>query len=314
MKKNKVTSIFCEYDDQSKWAREGIFKPPSHVDVKAYQKALDKIVGVALNGESIIRLQWAWECRRWENIEWDGFGNATKGEWRQKYRALTVEIGNDEYVDIAPPRWVLEERFEPEQYAPTWEKTRYKPVTKGNPPFMCPKCYGVGWINPWLSMGPMLSCQHCGEITDLPTVRQDMFGPAPREGWYNLLPEYGVIAEHENRKRCCDRLWKKEKAICWGRYKLPDEKELTMLKRARQARDKDVELNPREALSEEALRQAQAWGLQMMSDAKVASRQEAKEMWKDEVAVHGARIVPDGALAALAATGRRVPTLKTRFT
>src|ERR1051325_11575213 len=95
------------YDDQGKWASEGIFRAPSF-GAQQYQKKIDQIVGISLSGHSIVRLSWAWDCRKWENTEWDEFGNATAGEWRQKYRALTVDIGNDYYVDIAPPRWVLE--------------------------------------------------------------------------------------------------------------------------------------------------------------------------------------------------------------
>jgi hypothetical protein len=113
------------YDDEKNWTVEGIWKPPSTFDAAKYQKRLDQIFGLSPSGESICRVRWAWQCQRWENVEWDDFGNAIKGEWRQKYRALTVEIGNDEYVDISPPRWVLEERFEPGQYARSWELTRY---------------------------------------------------------------------------------------------------------------------------------------------------------------------------------------------
>ena len=104
------------YDNEKNWTQMGIWRPPSF-DAVGYQKKLDQIFGLSPSGDPICRVRWAWQCQRWENIAWDDFGNATKGEWRQKYRALTVEIGDDEYVDISPPRWILEERFEPGQYA-----------------------------------------------------------------------------------------------------------------------------------------------------------------------------------------------------
>src|ERR1051325_10734596 len=134
------------YDDQSRWAEAGIYKPPLF-DAKGCQKKIDKIVGVSPSGHSIVQLVWAWEARKWENTAWDEFGNATAGEWRQKYRALTVEIGNDDYVDIAPPRWLLEERFEPEAIAQSWELTRYRKVVTEPPPFMCRYCKSFKWIS-----------------------------------------------------------------------------------------------------------------------------------------------------------------------
>src|ERR1043165_7295501 len=99
------------YNIPARWSDAGIYKAPLF-NCHSWQRKCDQIVGISPSGHSIVQLKWAWDCRKWENTEWDSFGNATKGEWRQKYRALTVDIGNDDYVDIAPPRWVLEERFE----------------------------------------------------------------------------------------------------------------------------------------------------------------------------------------------------------
>ena len=96
------TSAEHSYNDPSRWADTGIFKAPLF-DCHSYQKRIDKVVGKSPSGHSIIRLSWAWDARKWENTEWDAFGNATSGEWRQKYRALTVEIGNGDYVVISPP-------------------------------------------------------------------------------------------------------------------------------------------------------------------------------------------------------------------
>src|SRR6185369_7615775 len=79
-----------------------------------------------------------------ENLEWDSFGIAKAGEWRQKYRALSIDIGNDDYVDISPPRWILEERFEPEALAVSWESTRYRLKVVEPVPAMCRYCKTPG--------------------------------------------------------------------------------------------------------------------------------------------------------------------------
>ena len=265
------------YDDQSKWASAGIYKRPEF-DFAAYQKRIDRVVGLSPSGHSIVKLVWAWDARKWENTAWDSFGNATAGEWRQKYRALTVDIGNDDYVDIAPPRWILEERFEPEQIAQSWELTRYRRVVTETPPFMCRYCHGFKWISVDQSEGHMLVCRFCSEITVLATVNQDVWGEVPREGWYNMLPHVGIIAEHQNK--CCDRAWSESREICYGTYKEPSGKELKRLKKAIALRNKEIATNPhiRPDLDPVALQQARVWGLQMMKDAQVKQRNELAEI------------------------------------
>jgi len=280
------------YNDPKGWTAKGIWKPPTF-DVAAYQERLNRIVGLSASGAPIVRLKWAWECRRWENFEWDEFGNATKGEFRQKYRALTIELPFDEYVDISPPRWVLEERFEPGQYARSWDAVRYV-----HDPLSCRKCQAE-------SLGLIVPSQSC--------TRRDVHGPAPREGWYLALAGIGIIAKHKKNGRCCARLWKASREICYGRYKEPDETELETLARAVRARDKEAELSPHEELSEAALLEASRWGLQQATDAQVSKRDDLRRQYKDEVNTHGASIVPANALMALREARRRVPTEKTWF-
>lgn len=306
------------YNDVANWAAAGIWQPPSF-DAVGYQRKLDQIFGLSPSGDPICRVRWAWECQRWENIEWDSFGNAVAGEWRQKYRALTVEIGNDEYVDISPPRWVLEERFEPGQYARSWELTRYKIVPIDTPPMACPGCKAFDplkpydWINPYTSDATQVQCRFCQEIVTIPYIKQDVHGQAPREGWYNLVPVVGIVAEHEASNACCKRALKDDRSVCWGRYKVPSEKELNILRRAVSERDADAAVSPHTELDEQALMDAKTWGLEIINETKVRSRAEAKEMWTDEITTHGASIVPPEALIALKESGRRIPVAKTMF-
>ena len=281
------------YNDEKRWTESGIFKRPDF-DVRGYQKALDRIVGVSISNQPIVRLIWAWDARKWQNFKWDEFGNATEGEWRQKYKALTIQIDEDDYVDISPPRWVLEERFEPEQYANSWESSRYV-----HDPSECRRCANI-------SMGLIEQSTTC--------VRRDVWGAAPRDGWYNALPNIGIIAEHDDGGECCDRLWKESRELCYGRYKVPDDRELSLLRRAIARRNQDNEVNPHAELSEADLAEARAWGLQAAKDEEVRKRNELKELYKDEVLVHGASVIPDVALLALKEAGRRVPINRTRFT
>ena len=268
------------YNDQSKWATAGIFRAPEF-DVKAYQKKIDRITGLSPSGHPIVQIKWAWDCRKRENTEWDFAGNATAGEWRQKYRALTVDIGNDDYVDISPPRWVLEERFEPTALASSWELTRYRKTVTETPPFICRYCHSLKWISVDQSEGHLLVCRFCNEMTELATVKQDVWGPVPREGWYNLLPHIGIIANHENK--CCDRAWNETREICYGTYKEPNGKELKRLKKAIALRNKEVATNPhiKPELDQVALLQAKDWGLQMMKDQDVRKRNELAEIRKE---------------------------------
>ena len=267
------------YDNQARWADAGIFKPPLF-DAPSFQRRLDKIVGLSPTGLPIVRFSWAWDCRKWENTDWDDFGNATAGEWRQRYRALTVELGNGDYVDIAPPRWVLEERYEPAQIAASWELTRYRRVVTETPPIICRYCHALKWISVDQSEGHLLTCRFCGEFTELNTVQQDTWGEVPREGWYNLLPHIGIIADHANG--CCKRAAEEQGEICYGSYREPDGRELKRLRKAIAARNKEAATNPHVSpeLDEVALQQAKRWGLQMMADREVKRRGELAEIRK----------------------------------
>lgn len=123
------------YDDYKQWPLA--YEHP-RFNVKRFQKKIDAIIGVTVDNKPIARLQWAWDSREY-----------IAGDWRAKYRFMTVEVPGG-VIDICPPRWVLEERNEPGQYEAAWEAGRY--------------------------------------FTDPETKeRVDLRGPAPREGWYSYL-------------------------------------------------------------------------------------------------------------------------------
>lgn len=293
------------YNTRSKWASAGIWKRPEF-DVDKYQKALNRITGVSPSGAPVVRLTWAWDARKWENTEWDGFGVATNGEWRQRYRALSIDIGEGDYVDIAPPRWMLEQLHEPAQLAQSWELTRYRLKVVESVPAVCRHCGSAGrfydvneqlavfarwdksqikenkvfihWVDTDRSEGQFLLCRFCGEDTVLRTVNEDVWGPLPREGVYYLLPNIGIVATHTDY--CCKKAAEEERQVCYGTYKEPGSKELDRLKKAVFLRDKEMATNPhiRPDMDVVALEQARRWGLQMMEDQEVKKRTELAEI------------------------------------
>lgn len=324
LKPKKAVSVSHPYDDPENFCSPGIFRAPLFNKEK-YQQELNKILGVSADGYPICRLSWAWECRRWTNYGWDDHGVATKGEWRQRYKALTVQVGDDEYVDISPPRWVLEERFEPGQIERSWEQSRYF-----HDPVECRRCVNRAALLAGL-MGrcvnrfvPDHEARGCGlchrefntldDSASTSCTRRDVWGPTPREGWYNLVPHIGMVAEHELSKRCCDRLWKQSKEICYGRYKVPDGRELQVLREAVARRDENPEANPHAELDEQALASARQWGLDAINEKKIAARTEMKDFWKDEVETHGAKLCTPFELEALKSMGLKPPRMGEIFT
>jgi hypothetical protein len=84
---------------------------------KKYQKRIDSTAGTR-DGRPIDKLAWAPDELRWypHRMEADPVG----------YTMPLLVYGNDtEGNKVAPPRWLVLERHEPEQYASTWERGRY---------------------------------------------------------------------------------------------------------------------------------------------------------------------------------------------
>lgn len=94
---------------------------PFSFDQAAYQKRIDDVVGTK-DSRPIIKLAWApAEFRWWPHI----MGDEPKGYVFPIFHAYTDSDSNL----IAAPRWVLLERIESEQFAPTpqfWEAKRYR--------------------------------------------------------------------------------------------------------------------------------------------------------------------------------------------
>ena len=83
-------------------------------DSEGFQKQIDLIT----SGKRIVRLSWGPEI-----VEWNprAVGTTPKDEFKPQHVALWDAIGEP----VAPPRWMLEERLEPETYFETWDQNRW---------------------------------------------------------------------------------------------------------------------------------------------------------------------------------------------
>lgn len=236
------------YDDPRKWGSPGIWHPPSF-NVAKFQKRLNRICGTS-DGKPIVRLVWAWRSREFFHTEFDGLGKPAKGEWRAKYRFMTVTLPNGDEVDISVPRWILEQRHEPGQYWQTWQRSRYV-------------------------YDPILG------------RRVDKRGEPPPDGWYSYLR---TIAEHDPHQACCDRAWRNHRRRCWGYYRKPSSKDLLILQKAVRLRDADPQkTSPHEPLPAEALDDAQRLAYAEAEAFEQDEKRINYDFWADWVSAHGWR-------------------------
>lgn len=97
-------------DDPRRW--HPAMKRP-FFDSIDFQKQLDSITG-----KQILRLSWAPEVVSWNPR---AVGETPMEEFRPQHVALHDRENNP----VAPPRWLIEERLEPESYYETWERDRW---------------------------------------------------------------------------------------------------------------------------------------------------------------------------------------------
>jgi hypothetical protein len=181
-----------------------------------FQRRVDDLTGLTERRQSKILLRWAWES------SYEMFGRL-----RQRYCFLTLPIKGVP-VEFSIPRWVMEERIEPEQIRESWESTRYvlDPATVVND------------VDP--GTGNVRKVIHAGDKIDK--------GECPREWFRNLW----VIADHDGL--CCEKADQMSR-VCWGYYRHPDERDIKRVERihAMKVRDDSFNQSPFEVLSPETL-------------------------------------------------------------
>lgn len=104
-------------DDPTQWWT--YIPAPAEVNRHKFQKRLDRIAGVTASGMSALRLIWGWDSRIIIN-----------GEWRQRYAWHTVTLPSGDTIDLAAPRWYIEELLEPAQYMEQWSVEALGPPPK----------------------------------------------------------------------------------------------------------------------------------------------------------------------------------------
>ena len=173
---------------------------PSNFDQAAYQQKINDIVGTK-DTRPIIKLAWAPQEFRWWPIR--VHEEEVKGYTFPIFHAYTTSNGEL----VAAPRWVLLERIEPEQFAPTeqfWEAKRYG--------------YDDGSL--W-----------------------DLTGPCPSEKYIELR----CHAYHDGVCCACIGTTCKcgiEYAHCWGKYAEPDENLLNWIRKKNWEAQHDKDVSP----------------------------------------------------------------------
>jgi len=210
---------FQDINNPLKWW--STINPPLFNRTK-FQKKIDKIVGLS-RGKSIIMLRWSWES------SYEMFGKL-----KQRYSFLTLEIKGQE-VQFSVPRWVIEQRIEPEQFKPSWDATRYvvDPATVVYDTSTATYDLDGNLTSP----GDLI---YAGDKLDK--------GECPNEWHQNLW----IIADHDGM--CCEKAEKMGRS-CWGYYRSPSQWDLNEIKRIHHAKLNDATYNqsPFEPLTEETL-------------------------------------------------------------
>lgn len=222
------------YNDPRRWGSPGIWDAPSFNAAK-FQRRMDRIVGTS-DGKPIVRLVWAWDHRTKDFYfcDWDSFGRGVKAEFRYKYRFTTLDLGNGDTMDIPPPRWVLEQRYEPGQYAPSWEAGRWMTKT-------------VGAVEK--KIGKDENGQDIVKTIDI-QKRFELRPQSPPDGWYGFLR---CISDHDHDEGCCTRA-RQRGGTCWGYYREPSQFDLDLVEDAVRRRDADPhKWSPHQPLPPEAL-------------------------------------------------------------
>lgn len=182
---------------------------PSAFDRAAYQKRIDEIVGTR-DGRPIVMLAWAPSEFRWmpHRLPSDPPG----------YTLPIFCVGrNHDGEFVAPPRWVLLQRAEPQHYASSWELGRYS--------------------------------VHDGSVWDWK-------GPCPSERYTELRAHCYHDGEccpcHGETCECLD-----DYLHCWGKYLEPNESLLDWIRKTNFEAQSDNDVDPNRRANEHIASNAQ---------------------------------------------------------
>lgn len=233
---------YSDYNDPREWYRT--LNPPDSIDRNRFQRKIDRIVGLSERGQSIILLRWAWES-----------SYLMFGKLKQRYSFLTMDIEGQE-VQFSVPRWVIEQRIEPEQFAPSWNAARYiiDPAT------VVTDTSTATYDND----GNLI---YAGDITYAGDKLDK--GPCPNVWHQNLW----IIADHDGL--CCEKAEEMSRS-CWGYYRNPSQWDIKEVKRIHAAKlnDANYHQSPFEPLSAETLEQTARSEFEYKEKADAAKKSE----------------------------------------
>jgi hypothetical protein len=206
-----------------------------------YQERINERVGLNKDGRPILRLVWGQDAMQ------RAFNEETPRYWTRR-----AKFG-ESYSYWRVPRFMLEKRMEPEQYAPAWEASRWAikdeygvPVDKGPPP---PEYYTFAY----------LCATHEREGED---------------GW----------------AACCTRAFYTNRTRCWGEYRAPTESDLDLVSRAMREMEADKFRDPYRPLTPAELAETElAANMQVERAAEQMEAYEA-DMLRDFNRLHGHRL------------------------
>lgn len=224
---------------------------------RKFQRRIDEITELTVRGQSKILLRWAWESNY-----------VMFGKLRQRYCFLKIPVKGVE-TEFSIPRWVMEERIEPEQIRESWESTRYvlDPATVVND------------VDP--DTGKVRKVIHAGDKMDK--------GECPREWFRNLW----VIADHDGL--CCQKAEQMSRA-CWGYYRHPDDRDINRVERIHQMKLRDETFNqsPFEVLTPETLEQSAKSAFEETRERKARQSQELESRIHDVFQTHEYSLAHEG--------------------
>lgn len=232
------------YDDLEEWGHDWTFKPPmAKHEVDDFQRKIDNVFGTNRDGKSCFKLVWNGDQRYWWKYayDWNSFGDGIKWELRPRILWKKVDLGNGDYVDLFPPRWLLLGRIEPEQYAETWKEESWIFDPARGPMIRETKCANCRSVLDFT----LVRCEACGLDIDMATTyrheggRKQIREDAPPSVFWDTLE---VIGDHD--AFCCEAF----EGECFGTFRNPGDKELDMLRQRRREFEKRGQ-SPYEMLS-----------------------------------------------------------------
>lgn len=198
MAQAKLLDAFAQVDDLLALGKEIPSNIECPIDLKPFQRQIDRITGKTIEGRSRVRVEWMMDYRTesytfcgekaWKHPYWmyiDSNSTVDKGT------GLEIVSMSKRWIGI--PRFIITELHSKEQAGEGWEKARYD------------------WVD---------------------GVYMDTLGPMPEEGWYGDL---FIVAKHD--EQCCNGKGVDQGKVCYGGFKLPGEDELYRLKRLKYLRD-----------------------------------------------------------------------------